>query len=121
MAWYAAHAILYLKLKAGQQDRYPVWENIYLVAGDTANDALVKAMQCGEADAGDSDGTFTWNEQPAEWLFAGIRKLVAVAHVNSGDTLSSGDEITYSEFELENLDAVMRLASGGRVQAEYVD
>ena len=31
MPWFAAHAIMYFRLKSGEQQRYRVWENILLV------------------------------------------------------------------------------------------
>lgn len=121
MTWYAAHAILYVKLKSGHQDTFPVWENIYLIAGDTPTEALEEARKCGLAASGDSDGSFTWGDQPAEWVFAGIRKLITVSHKGIVEQPMSGDEVSYSEFELPTLDAVMNLANGKDVILEYLE
>ena len=39
MAWYAAHVIKYMRFKDGTQDRYPVYENIYLFQTESAEEA----------------------------------------------------------------------------------
>ncbi|MGA2599283.1 MAG: hypothetical protein ABSH09_20100 [Bryobacteraceae bacterium] len=39
MAWYAAHVIMYMRFKDGNQDRYPVYENIYLFQTESAEEA----------------------------------------------------------------------------------
>lgn len=92
-----------------------------MISGDNYNQALDITRQRAEEDAGDSNGTFTWNGHPSEWVFAGIRKLIKVAHNSLTEEPSNGDEISYSEFELPNLNAVMELANGESVRLEYIE
>ena len=73
--WYAAHLLMYVKFKASTGRRIPVWENIVLIKATSEEEAFTKATQRGKADEGDDDGTFRWGGKPAQWLFAGIRKL----------------------------------------------
>jgi hypothetical protein len=90
--WYAAHLVLYVKLKAGAQRPFPVWENIVLLRARSEEEALAKAEQRGRAEAGDDDGTFRWNGKPAEWVFAGVRKLTLCE--DSEDRPGDGTEVS---------------------------
>lgn len=121
MTWYAAHAILYFRLKSGQQDTYPIWENVYLVSAESPENALAAAKALAMEASGDSGGTLTLYDQPAELIYAGIRKLITVAHYGITEELASGDEITYSEYVVDNLESVMKLAEGESVKTEYVE
>lgn len=62
----------------------------------------------------------TWGEQPAEWVFAGIRKLISVSHIDKEEP-SHGDEISYSEYCLKSLSDVNKLVDGDSVELSYVD
>jgi len=121
MTWYAAHAIMYFKLKQGVQDRIPVWENVYLIEADSekvAEDlATARAKEC----EGDSQGTLLLAGKPATLAFAGIRKIVAVSHESDAGQLQSGDEVTYSEFEVDSEAQVRQLISGDSVHIEYIE
>ena len=119
MPWFCAHAILYARFKVGAQSSFPVWENVYLVEASTPDSALVSAEARARSDEGDSEGSFTWEGRPAEWVFVGIRKLISVSPRTSGAVLSSGDELTYSQFEVASLEAVNDLARGSPVQLRY--
>lgn len=121
MAWYCAHAILYVKFKDGRQDSFTVWENVHLIAAADGKEAHAKATQVARLAEGDCDGTFTWEHRPAEWVFAGIRKIIGVSHVEPSNELASGDELTYSEFSVPDAAALQRLAAGGAVTVEYVE
>lgn len=119
MTWYAAHAVHYFRLKSGEQDSYPVWENVYLISAETPEQALAEAETLANDDTGDSDGTLTLDDKPAEMIFAGIRKLITVSHGGVMGELTSGDEITYSEFVAPDLETVKKLAAGECVQITY--
>ena len=120
MAWYAAHAIMYVRFKSGKQATYPVWENVLLVDARTPAAASRKAERRARQDEGDSGGTFQWGRRPAEWVFAGLRKVVAVSHQSSRPGLRDGDEITYTEYDGVNAASLKRLAAGKTVRVEYV-
>jgi Domain of unknown function (DUF4288) len=110
MAWYAAHVVMYVQFKDAPQDQYPVWENIFLVEGDTEEAARSRAEALGRQGEGDSDGSFRWEQRPAAWVFGGIRKLI---QCDSGDDQpSDGTEITYSEMMFPTKQAVLNFVRG---------
>jgi hypothetical protein len=119
VAWFAASAIMYVRFKDGQQDRFPIWENTLLIEAESHSSARAKAQDRATHDEGDSGGTFRWAERPAEWVFAGIRKVTQVSH--EGATLGDGDEVTYSEFEVESEAALRALATGEEVSVRYIE
>ncbi len=120
MPWFAAHAIMYVRFRDGVQTPTPVWENVLLIEGPEDGDlAFEEAEKRAREDEGDSEGSFRWDGRPAEWVFAGIRKLITVSHRGRVDEPRHGDEITYSEFVLPDLAAVEALAAGKTVGLEY--
>lgn len=119
--WYAASIIMSVRFKDGNQDKYPVWENVILIKASSDDEAIKKAEKEGREAEGDSRGTFTWDDRPAEWVFAGIRKLMAVENLNAGkDILTDGTEVTHSQFVLEDEDAFKRFINGKDVMVLYV-
>jgi hypothetical protein len=119
MNWYSAHIIMYVELRDRTQQRYPVWENIVLIKARDADAAFETAERRGRSEEGDSDGSFRWGKHPARWVFAGVRKLTEC--VDASDRPADGTEVSYTEFELESLDAVRRLAAGKSVQVQIAD
>ena len=110
MAWYAAHLIMYVKLKDHRQDRFPVWENIVLIKADSEEEAFATAERRGRADAGDDDGGFRWGDHPAAWVFAGVRKLTLCQ--DSGKRPGDGTEVSYTEMEVGSVEAIEKLLGG---------
>jgi len=119
MTWYSAHIVMLVEFKEGPQQRYPVWENIVLVAANTEAEAFAKAEAHGRADEGDDDGSFRWGKIPARWVFAGVRKLTEC--VFASDCPNDGTEVSYSELELDSREAVEKMVAGKRVQVWYDD
>jgi len=117
MAWYAAHAIMYVKVKDGRQDKYPFWENIILIEAETDDQAFQKAEARARDDEGDSQGTLTYQGRPANLVFAGIRRLVSCT--DPLDQPTDGTEITYLEMEIESEDCFTKLLNGEPVQVRY--
>ncbi len=117
MNWYAAHAVMYVKFKDGQQATYPLWENILLIAAASDEAAMAKAILRAKEDAGDSEGTFTWEGRPAEWCFGGLRKLVICESMNTHPT--AGTEITYLELEVNSQADFERFMRGEAVMVKY--
>ncbi len=116
MSWFAAHLIMSVRLKAKQQRRFPVWENIVLIEADSEKQAFQKAERRGRLDEGDDDGTLTWGGHPATWVFAGVRKLTSCEDSQSppGDRT----EISFLEFELDSVESVRKLAEGQQVKMQ---
>ena len=121
MSWFAAHAIMYVRFKAGAQEVFPVWENVLLIEAAAPSEVWQKAVARAREDEGDCGGSFRWGDRPAEWVFAGLRKVVAVSHQGANDRLGDGDEITYSEFQVPDQADLQRLVSGEEVAVRYVE
>jgi len=121
MAWYAAHGIFYFKLKSGVQDYFKIWENVYLIKAGDSDEAWEKAESWAKsvADANNDGGTLRIGDEPADMIFAGVRKMISVSHWDEEGQLHSKDEITYSEFHVEDEESAMRLAKGEAVNIEY--
>jgi hypothetical protein len=83
-----------------------VRENVYLIESSDPQLALDVATRRARQEEGDANGTFTWHDRPAEWVFAGIRKLVAVT------VLRGGEELTYSTMVLGSADELRRFSNG---------
>ncbi len=116
--WYAAHLILYVRYKDGKQPRFPVWENIVLVRAASVDEAFAKAEKRGLEDATE-DPSFRWEGHPADWVFAGVRKLTEC--VDADQRPGDGTEVTYIEMELPSLAAVKKLAAGEAVTVKLDD
>lgn len=114
MHWFAAHLLVWVKLKQKVQQRYPLWENIVLIKAASEEEAFAKAERRGREQAGDDDGTFRWGGEPAEWVFAGVRKLTLCEQdeARPGD----GTEVTYLEMEVDSKSALSRLLKGEPVR-----
>lgn len=117
--WYAAHLIMYVRYKHGKQTVFPVWENIVLIRAASEDEAFAKAEERAQLDVGDDDGSFRWDGNPAEWIFAGVRKLTTC--VNPERRPGDGTEVTYIEMELPSLAAVRKLAAGNSVIVKLDD
>jgi hypothetical protein len=117
MSWYAAHAILYVMFKDNNQDKYPFWENVYLIEAKSDEAAFDKAVRRAKEEEGDSNGTFTWQGRPATWRFAGIRKLTLCADVNGKP--EDGAEVTYLEMEVDSEENFQKLIQGETVAVTY--
>ena len=119
MPWYAASAIMFVKFKDGNQDTYPVWENVHLIEATTPEEAEEKAIRRAREEEGDDSGSFTWNKKPATWVFAGLRKLLSVSHPDLDDNELDGAEVTFSEFEVTTEADLDALVNGEDVKVLY--
>jgi hypothetical protein len=119
--WFAAHVVLYFKFKDGNQDRFPAWENVYLVEATAADEAFEKASALGRAQEGDDSGSLLWGGRPATRVFGGIRKLIDVqgAAGDSEDRPADGAEVTYSLLVVKDAKAFARLVEGKPVTVRY--
>jgi len=117
--WYAAHIVMYVKLKDGTGGKTTIWENVVLIKAASEEEAFAKATQRGHADEGDDDGTFRWGGKPARWLFAGIRKMTLCddPEKRPGD----GTEVSYTEMEVESEQAVWKLLEGKPIAVRLKD
>lgn len=119
MPWYAASAIMYVKFKDKNQDTYPVWENVHLIEASIPEKAEEKAIRRAKKDEGDDSDSFAWNQRPATWVFAGIRKLLTVSHPDLGEKELDGAEVSFSEFEVSTEADLNSLVNGEDVKILY--
>jgi hypothetical protein len=117
--WYAAHLILYVKLKDHPQRHYPVWENILLLKARSEEEAFAKAETRGKEEEGDDGGTFRWAGKPARWVFAGVRKLTLCEDPERRP--DDGTEVSYTELEVDSEQAVRKLVRGQSVGVTYLE
>ena len=118
--YYCAHAIFYFKVE--QQESFLIYENIYLIEAGDEDAAMVKAQTIARDNEDlNEDGHLELNEKPAQMLFAGIRKIVAVADYSGSaePALSCGVELTYSIMEVDTESEVEMLAKGDSVNILY--
>lgn len=121
MAWFAAHAIMYFKLKSGVQNHFTIWENVYLIEAEDDSEAWKNAEVRAKQEEGDCDGSLTVDDQPATLMFAGIRKMITVSHWEEQGQLRHGDEITYSELQVSDEKSIRELVAGKEVSVEYIE
>jgi len=119
MSWYAAHILMLVKFKRGQQRRVPAWENVVLIEAEDDDEAIAKAEEIGLKECSDGDGSARWGGRPFTWEFAGVRRVCSCAVM--GNRPSSGDELTFSELEFESLAAAKRYADGRPLAVRHTD
>jgi Domain of unknown function (DUF4288) len=118
MKWYAAHIILYFKLRGRKQSSFRVWENIVLIRAKDADEANAKAEKYGRQEAED-DESLTWGGHRAKTIFAGVRKVTLCVEPEERPT--DGTEITYIEMDLKSEQAIQKLVGMQPVSVEIVD
>ncbi len=96
-----------------------MWENIVLIEAAATDQAFTRAEQRAREDEGDDSGSFTWGGRPAEWIFAGVRKLCKC--VNPTERPGDGTEISYLELELESAEQLERFVEGKAVPLQWFD
>jgi len=118
--WYCAHAIFYYKYQG--QESFLAHENIYLIDADDGDHVLDKARDIAKSNEDtNTDGHLELNGHKAQYLFAGIRKIIEVeldADTAQG-RLRSGIEATYSVFEVDTIDEIQGLAKGDATTVLY--
>lgn len=111
MRWYTAHVITYIRYKAQRQETFPVYENLVLIAATSTQEAVQKAADKARLEyVGDSEGTLTSDGEPAEMVFAGVRKVVLVD--DSDERPGDGTELSYTEMQVSSIEDIERLAAG---------
>ena len=105
MPWYTASIIMSCRLKQGEQDVFPVYENFTLFEADSRKKATEKAVQYAKEYA-EIDDQLQLNGKPAYWKFEGIRKLIEIRNHLSDDldvdNPGDGVEVSYSYMEVDS-------------------
>ncbi len=116
MKWYAAHIVTWLKLREATQSTFPIRENIVLVCAMSSDEALEKAEKKAHEDE-IIDDSQTWDDKPADWIFAGVRKLIECLPPEKQP--SDGTEVTYSEMTVDSEDTLRKLVNGDAIAVIY--
>jgi hypothetical protein len=122
MTWYVAHLVMQVEFKSANQSRIPVWENIHLI--EAPNEQILRdgCQDIGRAGEGDSDGSFHWNDEPARWVFKGVRKIITIESLDDLANLpGSGCEITYSTLVFSDNNSLENFLQGSEALATIVD
>jgi hypothetical protein len=122
MAWYGVHVVMVVRFKEGGQVYFPAWENVYLIGAVDSDEAAEKAASIGKENEGDSNGTFHWDERPAEWVCEGVRKIIEVTSPRSStNEPEDGTEVTYQTLEFASEDALKDYMDGVATTVKVVD
>ena len=123
MTWFAAHIVIGMK-RIDDVGPVSVYENVILIEAKDAKEAHLLAAKIGENEAQIDDG-LTIDDSPAKKIFAGIRKIITVSNPDpydlDQDQPTTGTEITYSEFEVPNEDALRCFANGETLDVRYLE
>lgn len=123
MTWFAANIVIGMK-RRDAIGPISIYENVVLIEAKTAGEARRIASQLGEAEEKLDDG-LTIDDSPAVRVFAGIRKIITVSNPDpldlDQDRPTTGTEITYSEFEVPDEDALRRFALGETIDVRYLE
>lgn len=124
MTWYCASIVTTIKVKEGDQNTFPVFEDFYLIEADDRNTALKKAEKLGLQLQALDDG-LTLSGIPAQREFLGVRKMRSVYNPPDKELdnapPANGTEVSHSYFELKNEEDLKKFATGKRVEVDYID
>ncbi len=115
--WYAVSIIMLIKFDDGNQDTYPIWENIVLIKAESVSKAFKKAEKIGKDYERTKEGSVTCNGRLATEVFAGVRKLIECD--DSEERPSDGTELTYSQMVISDENSFSRFVQGKSVNLLY--
>jgi hypothetical protein len=92
-------------------------EDIVLFDAPDAKAARALAEQHGRSESNEDDLTFTCDERPAYWDYAGIRMIMECD--DNERRPGSGTELTYLEYRVGSPEEVKALIAGGAVFVEF--
>jgi len=113
MSWYISHAIFIVEVISGEQDEYPVWENIFLIEADDDVQALERALVVAREHE-QITREMKYGDEPAHCVFKGIRQLIGTSDSDSvmSIRLEHGEELSYCYYEVDSKDVIDRLLDG---------
>ena len=125
MTWYGASLLFAAKLSEGNQDKFPVSEEVYLINAPDDETAWRSAEEIGHKDAR-INGSIELDSKSAKRQFLGIRKLRSIYNPATMDDIDQnapthGSEITRSHFEIVGQSALDDLRNGLPVTMLYLD
>lgn len=120
--WFCAHAVFYYRLRNSKQTVFLVHENVLLIHASDSESALARAEALArEHEDIREDGSLQVEGEAADYVFAGIRKVIEVElnPETAEGKLMSDIELTYSVFELDSQRALNDLALGKTTRLLY--
>ena len=121
MTWYSAHCVSYVHFQDGEQDCYPIEENVVLIEAESPEAATEKAKALAiESYDGDE---VEWDGRAAVHVFAGVRKVIecedaaGVERAKDAGPWRPGDgtELTYAYLEVETEEDLQSYLAGESV------
>ncbi len=123
--WYAAHAVMLIRLNSGEQTEFPIWENIFLIEATTPKEAHAKAeARAREDETHDQnrDHPFkglTLSDEPAEFKFLGLRKLMQC--FSDEEQPGDGTEISHNQITFADRAQLEKFVAGDQAQLTIDD
>jgi hypothetical protein len=117
VAWYAAHILMRIRYRQGPPEPHYLVENVVLFEACDPSEARARAQEYGRADSNEGDVTFTCDERPAYWAYAGVRMVMESQDPDQRPT--SGTEITYLKYRATSAEDVERLVTGESAHVEF--
>lgn len=120
MPWFSAHCVSYVLFDDGEQDSYPIEENVVLIEAADVDEATDKAKAIA-AENYDGDAV-EWDGRAAKYVFAGVRKVVdcddaaTVERPKDGSWKPGhGTELTYAYLEVDSEEELQQFLAGEAV------
>jgi Domain of unknown function (DUF4288) len=121
MSWYSASLINVVRLRAGEQVSFPVWEDVCLIEAMNDDEAIRKATDLGKSRECD-DPTLTLNDNPATMFFLGVRKVSRIDNpldVPEPAAPVQGSEVAFSKYNVSTIEDLEKLVRGESVSVVY--
>ncbi len=118
MKWYVAYCLMLFRFRDGNQDTFPLWENLILIRADSHEQAGHKARDRAKRDELDEPST-TWDDRPVTTEFVGVRKTVECQ--DGSDRPGDGTEVTYNELSVATREQFDALLAGDEVTVVLAD
>ena len=122
MKWYAAHIINAMRRRDGV-GAITVFENVYLIKAKSDGEAQEKAKQIANSEIV-ADSSLEINGMPADQIRCVVRKVVSISNPDPPQYEKRpyhGSEITYLEYEIDNVKTIDHLIANEMVDIRFVE
>ena len=117
--WYAAHAVMLIRIKDGEQTEFPIWENIFLIEAATPEEAQQKAEVRALEDESEADNTDTWDGRPSRFEFLGLRKLMQC--FSDEEQPGDGTEVSHNKITFADREQLDKFVAGEQARLTIYD
>lgn len=115
--WFSGSVVMQVCFSSGPEYPAPLWLNVHLVEADDATAAISQFEALGMEAEGDSKGSLTWGERPAEWRYVGVIQIMPLQGFEG--VAEPGDEVAYTQLEVASEKDLDSLLSGDNVPVVY--